>query len=443
MELSLNFTAKRRVWSAALLMAALNCSSMVHANNSLDRVVVVVDSTAILQSDIDRAIQDARGQLQARSQAIPSDAVLQAEVTRQLILRNIQLGLIKRAGLTVDERSLNAALADLAEKQNAPSLSAFQQALDQRQAGSYARLRQQMSEDLSINRLRQQQIGSRIKISDRAIDNFLASPQSQLYLSDELRTAHFLVKLPEQPTPDDLQKAGTIAEQVRQALQAGQSIQQVLASQAAQTSYPVGGGDMGYRKPAELPSLLAESIEQLQPNQVSAPIIAADGIHVIKLVDRRGAERTIVPQWQVRHILIAPNEVVSLADAKSRIDNLYQRLQAGEDFDTLAKTFSNDPGSARDGGSLGWVSTGEMVPAFDDMMQKTPTNDFSTPFQSPFGWHILQVQGERQQDVTEQYRRNIARQTLYQREFEQELDNWLREIRATAYVEIKNAEAKS
>ncbi len=443
MELSLNFTAKRRVWSAALLMAALNCSSMVHANNSLDRVVVVVDSTAILQSDIDRAIQDARDQLQARSQAIPSDAVLQAEVTRQLILRNIQLGLIKRAGLTVDERSLNAALADLAEKQNAPSLSAFQQALDQRQAGSYARLRQQMSEDLSINRLRQQQIGSRIKISDRAIDNFLASPQSQLYLSDELRTAHFLVKLPEQPTPDDLQKAGTIAEQVRQALQAGQSIQQVLASQAAQTSYPVGGGDMGYRKPAELPSLLAESIEQLQPNQVSAPIIAADGIHVIKLVDRRGAERTIVPQWQVRHILIAPNEVVSLADAKSRIDNLYQRLQAGEDFDTLAKTFSNDPGSARDGGSLGWVSTGEMVPAFDDMMQKTPTNDFSTPFQSPFGWHILQVQGERQQDVTEQYRRNIARQTLYQREFEQELDNWLREIRATAYVEIKNAEAKS
>ena len=203
MELSLNFTAKRRVWSAALLMAALNCSSMVHANNSLDRVVVVVDSTAILQSDIDRAIQDARGQLQARSQAIPSDAVLQAEVTRQLILRNIQLGLIKRAGLTVDERSLNAALADLAEKQNAPSLSAFQQALDQRQAGSYARLRQQMSEDLSINRLRQQQIGSRIKISDRAIDNFLASPQSQLYLSDELRTAHFLVKLPEQPTPDE------------------------------------------------------------------------------------------------------------------------------------------------------------------------------------------------------------------------------------------------
>ena len=441
-KVSLNLAAKRRIWSAAILMAALT-SPMAYADSLVDRVVVVVDNTAILQSDVDTAMLEARSQLQAREQAIPSESVLRAEVTRQLILRNIQLGLIKRAGLSVDERSLNAAIAALAEKQGAPSLSAFQQALDQRQAGSYARLRQQMSEDLSINRLRQQQIGSRIKISDRAIDNFLASPQSQLYLSDELRTAHFLVKLPEQPTADDLQKAGLIAEQVRAALQSGQSIAQVLAAQASETIYPVGGGDMGYRKPAELPSVFAEPIEQLEVNQVTAPIVGAEGIHVIKLLDRRGAERTIVPQWQVRHILISPNEVVSLADAKSRIDSLYQRLQKGEDFDTLAKTFSNDPGSAGDGGSLGWVSTGEMVPVFDEVMQKTPVNDFSTPFQSQFGWHILQVNGERQQDVTEQYRRNIARQTLYQREFEQELDNWLREIRATAYVEIKNAEAKS
>lgn len=437
MEFSLNITAKRRVWSATLLMAALACP-IAQADTILDRVVVVVDNTAILQSDIDTAMEEARGQLQVREQAIPSEPVLRAEVTRQLILRNIQLGLIKRAGLSIDERSLNAALATLAEKQGAPSLSAFQQALDQRQAGSYARLRQQMSEDLSINRLRQQQIGSRVKISDRAIDNFLASPQSQLYLSDELRTAHFLVKLPAQPSADDLQKAGVIAESIRTALQTDQPIQKILADQANETVYPVGGGDMGYRKPAELPSGFAEPIEQLEINQVTTPIVAAEGIHVIKLIDRRGAERTIVPQWQVRHILIAPNEVVSIADAKSRIDGLYQRLQQGEDFDTLAKTFSNDPGSARDGGSLGWVSTGEMVPVFDEMMQKTPVNDFSTPFQSQFGWHILQVNGERQQDVTEQYRRNVARQTLYQREFEQELDNWLREIRATAYVEIKD-----
>lgn len=441
MEFSLNVSAKRRVLSAALLTLMLSGMTFqaAQAEAIVDRVVVVVDNTAILQSDIDSALDEARNQLQLRGQAVPMESVLHAEVTRQLILRKIQLGLIKRAGVSVDERSLNAALTDLAEKQGAPSLSAFQQALDQRQAGSYARLRQQMSEDLSINRLRQQQVGSRIKISDRAIDNFLASPQSQLYLSDELRTTHFLVKLPDQPSADDLQKAGVIAEQIRGALQNGQSIQQVLATHADQTVYPVGGGDMGYRKPAELPSIFAEPIERLEVNQVTTPIVAADGIHVIKLADRRGAERTIVPQWQVRHILIAPSEVVSLADAKSRIDSIYKRLQAGENFDTLAKTFSNDPGSARDGGSLGWVSTGEMVPVFDEMMQKTSVNDFSTPFQSQFGWHILQVQGERQQDVTEQYRRNIARQALYQREFEQELDNWLREIRAGAYVEIKNA----
>ncbi|MEC7119322.1 MAG: peptidylprolyl isomerase [Pseudomonadota bacterium] len=437
MEFPLNLIAQRRLLSATLLAGALALST-AHANTTLDRVVAVVDSTAILESDVNKAMQERRAQLSARQQPIPPEEALRQIVLQQEILRQIQLGLVKRGGLTIDDNALNAAITELAQQQGAPSLMAFQQALDQRQAGSYARLRQQMREDLSINRLRQQQVGSRVRISDRAIDNFLASPQSQIYLSDELRTAHFRVTLPEQATETDLQRATEIAIQVQQALQTDKTIQQVLDTQANQDAYPVGGGDMGFRKPAELPTMFAEPIEQLEVGQVTAPIRAADGIHVIKLLDRRGAERTIIPQWQVRHILISPNEVVSLADAKSRIDSLYERLQQGEDFDTLAKTFSNDTGSARDGGSLGWVTTGEMVPSFDTMMQKTEINDFSTPFQSQFGWHILQVQGKRQHDITEQYRRNVARQALYQREFEQELDNWLREVRASAFVELKD-----
>lgn len=422
-----------------LLTLSLGAAPMLYAT-PLDGVAVVVDDKVILNSDIDMAIADARRQLTARQQPMPSDEVLKAEVTRQLIMRKVQLDLAERSGMTVDDQSLNAALSEMAQQRGAPSLVAFQQGLDARQAGAYARLRQQVRDDLTINRLRQQRVSARVRVSERDIDNFLASPQSQAALETEYRLAHFMIKLPADANEAVLQQALQHAESIAKDLNGNASFDSIIQKHHSDR-LPVGGGDMGWRKPAEVPTSFASTVEQLSAGQTSHPIRATDGIHVIKMLDRRGAENVKVHQWQVRHILISPNDVVSPADAQARAEELYKRLQQGGDFDTLAKTYSNDPGSARNGGSLGWVSPGEMVPEFESTMRNTSVGDFSTPFQSQFGWHILQVQAERDQDISEQYRRGIARQTLFQRKFDQELDNWLREIRANAYVDMRNQDS--
>lgn len=433
----------RSVLSAALLAASLGFAA--HAAEPvqpLDRVVAVVDDSVILDSEVSRGVIDARRQLQARQQQVPSDDLLRAEVIRQLVLRNVQLGMVQRSGVPVDEQALTAAMTDIATKQGAPSLQAFQQALDRQQAGTYALMRQQVSDDLMINRLRQARVNARITVNERDIDNFLASPQSQQINSPEYRTAHFLVTLPPSPTAADQAEAQRIAAQVDADLRTNMSIEQVLARHNS-PRFAVGGGDMGWRKADELPTAFAERIERLAVNQTTGPVVGADGVHIVKLLEQRSAEKTMVHQWQVRHILISPNDVVSPMDAEARVNDLYNRLKKGESFDTLAKTYSNDTASARNGGSLDWVSPNEMVPAFEDTIKKTPVGDFSAPFQSQFGWHILQVQAERDQDMTEQFRRGMARQILFQRKYQQELDNWLREARAAAFVDVKESNPAS
>lgn len=431
----------RLILSTGVLLSALSLTP-AFATDPLDRVVAVVDDAVILDSDVVNGVIDAQRQLEARQQPVPTPERLRAEVIRQLVLRHVQLGMIQRSGMTTDDATLNAALADIAEKQGAPSLSAFQQGLDAQQAGNYARLRKQVGDDININRLRQQRVSARIPISESDIDNFLASPQSAQIASPEFRTAHVRVGLPAAPTDADLTQAATIAEHINTDLNNGVSLGQIMTRYQSE-QFPVGGGDMGWRKMDELPSDFATRIEALKPNQTTGAIRAADGVHIIQLLERRSTEKTIVHQWQVRHILISPNDVVSPADAETHIQALYKRLQKGESFDTLARTYSNDTGSRRNGGSLDWVSPNEMVPVFEDHIKKTAVGDFSAPFQSQFGWHILQVQAERDQDMTEQFRRSMARQMLFQRQYPQELDNWLREVRAAAFVEIRGIDGKS
>jgi peptidyl-prolyl cis-trans isomerase SurA len=432
----------RSILATACLSAALGMPLLTHAADPvvLDRVVAVMDDSVILDSQVEQGIAELGQRLTAMKQPVPPADIMRKEVINQLILKNIQLDMIRRSGMTLDDASINAAVAEFAQKQGAPSLQAFQQALDQRQAGTYAKLRQQIAEDLSITRLRQQRVNARIKVNERDIDNFLASPQSQQIGSPEYRTGHMVVGIPENATAEQRAAAMQVAEKVNTDLLTDLSIDQIIARNNS-AAIPVGGGDMGWRKPAELPEDMSSKITALSKGQTTGPIPTVQGIHIVKLLDFRSADKTIVHQWNVRHILISPNEVVSPADAKTRIDELYARLQEGGDFDTLAKTYSNDPGSSRNGGALNWVSPGDMVPAFEDMIKKTPVGDFSTPFQTQFGWHILQVQGERDEDMTEQYRRSMAHQVLFQRKFQQELENWLREIRANAFVELRGTDA--
>lgn len=407
----------------------------------IDGVIAIVNDTPILRSQLDRAVAQASAQLQAQNKAVPPAQQLYPQVLDQLITKQIQLDIIKRQGLQAEESAVNAALTNLAQQNGVASLAEFQQKLDAQRAGSYQALRQKVSEDLTIQTLQQQQLSSRIKISDQDVDNFLKSPESNALEKSQYRTLHIRVPFEADATgkTSDKQKkqALTVATQIAKNLQAeNANIEQIMTD--AQTNYnaQIQGGDMGYHVAAELPTELSKNITALEVGQVTNPIATAEGYNVIKLVDKRGGQQKIIDQWHTRHILISPSTALPADMAKQQIDTIYEKLRQGEDFATLASTYSKDPGSASNGGDLGWVSEGDMVPSFEAMMKKTSVNDYSVPFQSQFGWHILKVDEKRQKDVSDVYRKNMAREILYQRMAPQALDDWMQDLRAQAYVKI-------
>ena len=407
----------------------------------IDGVIAIVNDTPILRSQLDRAVAQASAQLQAQNKPVPPAQQLYPQVLDQLITKQIQLDIIKRQGLQAEESAVNAALTNLAQQNGVASLAEFQQKLDAQRAGSYQALRQKVSEDLAIQTLQQQQLASRIKISDQDVDNFLKSPESNALEKSQYRTLHIRVPFEADATgkTSDKQKkqALTVATQIAKNLQAeNANIEQIMTD--AQTNYnaQIQGGDMGYHVAAELPTELSKNITALEVGQVTNPIATAEGYNVIKLVDKRGGQQKIIDQWHTRHILISPSTALPADMAKQQIDTIYEKLRQGEDFATLASTYSKDPGSASNGGDLGWVSEGDMVPSFEAMMKKTSVNDYSVPFQSQFGWHILKVDEKRQKDVSDVYRKNMAREILYQRMAPQALDDWMQELRAQAYVKI-------
>ena len=407
----------------------------------IDGVIAIVNDTPILRSQLDRAVAQASAQLQAQNKTVPPAQQLYPQVLDQLITKQIQLDIIKRQGLQAEENAVNAALTNLAQQNGVASLAEFQQKLDAQRAGSYQALRQKVSEDLAIQTLQQQQLASRIKISDQDVDNFLKSPESNALEKSQYRTLHIRVPFVADATgkTSDKQKkqALTVATQIAKNLQAeNANIEQIMTD--AQTNYnaQIQGGDMGYHVAAELPTELSKNITALEVGQVTNPIATAEGYNVIKLVDKRGGQQKIIDQWHTRHILISPSTALPADMAKQQIDTIYEKLRQGEDFATLASTYSKDPGSASNGGDLGWVSEGDMVPSFEAMMKKTSVNDYSVPFQSQFGWHILKVDEKRQKDVSDVYRKNMAREILYQRMAPQALDDWMQDLRAQAYVKI-------
>ena len=410
-------------------------------NQLIDGVIAIVNDTPILRSQLDRAVAQASAQLQAQNKPVPPAQQLYPQVLDQLITKQIQLDIIKRQGLQAEENAVNAALTNLAQQNGVASLAEFQQKLDAQRAGSYQALRQKVSEDLAIQTLQQQQLASRIKISDQDVDNFLKSPESNALEKSQYRTLHIRVPFEADAagkTSDKQKKqALTVATQIAKNLQAeNANIEQIMTD--AQTNYnaQIQGGDMGYHVAAELPTELSKNITALEVGQVTNPIATAEGYNVIKLVDKRGGQQKIIDQWHTRHILISPSTALPADMAKQQIDTIYEKLRQGEDFATLASTYSKDPGSASNGGDLGWVSEGDMVPSFEAMMKKTSVNDYSVPFQSQFGWHILKVDEKRQKDVSDVYRKNMAREILYQRMAPQALDDWMQDLRAQAYVKI-------
>lgn len=420
----------KQIFKATALALCLSSAMTTFAvAQPKDEVVAVVDNSAILRSDLAQSVAEISHQLQKQNKPVPPQPYLEQQALEQLIVRQAQLEQVKRYNIRPDEKSLNEAVLKVARDSGSPSLEAFQQKLDAIAPNTYASFRNRIAEDLALSRLRQQAVNSRIQISDQDVKNFLNTPQGQALLGSQVHVLHLRI------TGENAQQ---IAAQVRNDLSSSNDIQ-AISKKYSTGDIKVDASDMGVRNLSEIPGELAARVSTLQAGQTSELIPAADGVHVLKLLERKGGEqKALVPQYQTRHILIQTSEVVSPENAKQMIDSLYTRLKQGEDFAVLASTFSNDTGSARDGGSLGWVSPGVMVPEFEQHMKSTPVGQISEPFQSQFGWHILQVTDTRQQDMTQEYQERMARQILGERQFDAELDSWLRETRSNAYVEIKD-----
>ena len=417
-----------------------NSASRLTPANSTDGIIALVNDNAILKSDLVAAIAQTQARAKAAGEPIANSAQLQSEVLNALILRELQLSLIKRVGLNPDEAAINKRLEQIAQAEGLNSISALQQHLDSAKAGSYATLRAQLIEDAAIQALQQRQITNRVRISEQDIDAFLASPEAKRLNQSEYQTVHVRV-----PYMDDYSRLSEA--QRNDALKVAQNLRTRLlvpnvdvaaAIAASQGNYPIPlqGGDMGFHKASALPTELSSEITKLEVGAVSAPLITPEGIDIIKLANKKASDTMLVPQWNTSHILVKVDELQTDALAEQKINDLYSQLRNGADFASLASTYSDDPGSAGRGGDLDWVGEDQMIGPFEAMMKNTAVGDYSAPFKTQFGWHILKVEGKRQQDVSDEYRRTMARQALYQRLAPQAKEDWLQELRSGAYIQV-------
>jgi len=419
----------------ALLCAAQAPAAAFSANTTeLDRIVAVVDDDVITQTELDSKLDSVVKQLRQQNVALPGEDTLRKQVLERLILTRIQLQLAARSGIQVDDDTLNRTISTVAA-QNKLTLSEFRNVLE-RDGVDFAQFREEMRDEIVLRKLRQRQVDSRITVTNQEIDNLLATQKRQGNIADEYRIGHILIALPEAATPKQIQaareKAQTVLSELRHGADFGKTAITYSDGQQA-----LDGGDLGWRRAGELPTLFYDVVLQLKVGEISDLIRSSSGFHIIKLLDHRGGDRHITTQTHVRHILIRPNELTSDDDARRKLEKIRDRIEQGEDFAAMAEAYSDDKANSGNGGDLGWVNPGDMDPDFEAAMDALQPNQLSQPVRTRFGWHLIEVLGRRKQDVTEEFERTKAREQIYQRKIEEESMNWLRRLRDEAYVEIR------
>ncbi len=418
-----------------LLLGALFLGTAAQAEvQPLNRVVAIVDNDVIMQSQLDSRLREVQQTITKRGAALPPEHVLSQQVLERLIIENIQLQIGDRSGIRITDEELNQAIGTIAQR-NGMSLEQFRAALAQ-DGLSYVDARDQVRREMVISRVRQRRVAERIQVTDQEVKNFLASDLGKMQLSEEFRLANILIPIPEGSSAEAIQAAERQAQELYQQLQQGADFAQLaIARSASETA--LEGGEMGWRKAAQLPPPFDAMLGALSVGEVTEPMRTPTGFIMLKLLEKRGGETQVRDEVNVRHILIKPSEIRSEAETKRLTERLYERIQAGEDFAELAKSYSEDPGSALNGGTLNWIDPNALVPEFREVMNNTASGEISKPFQSPFGWHVLQVIGRRATDSSAQFREQQALNVLRNRKYDEELQSWLRQIRDEAYVESK------
>lgn len=417
-------------WLALILWSGVAAGERV----PLDGIAAVVNNEVIARTTLDQETQLLREELSARGARLPSDSVFRRQVLEKMVARRIQLQLAERTGVRVADELLNTSLRKMAEE-NGKSLEQFRQMVEQ-QGVPFAEYREEMRREMILTRLRQRHINRKINVTDKDIDAFLANRARQGGDESEYRINHILIALPEAASPEVLREKQAKADEVVEQLNGGADFQP-LAMSVSDSNQALEGGDLGWRKPAQIPTAFANAVPGMKPGEIAGPIRTPSGFHIIQLVAKRGMELPSISQIQARHILIRTDEQVSDDDARARLDLLLERLEGGEDFAKLAQAHSDDKNSAANGGDLGWISPGDLVPEFEDVLKTLQPGQRSAAFKSRYGWHVVEVLDRRKQQNSEEMRRALAAQHIRQRKAEEELQVWLRQLRAEAYVDYR------
>lgn len=426
------FRLSAGLFFALLAASAVDCR-LAHAQpaglDPLDRVVAVVDEDVILQSELDRSVDAILAQSQA-SGSPPPRLLVERQVLDRLILTRIQVERASSTGIRVSDGEVDASV-DRVAAQNQLSLEQLRASLEQ-DGFSLEEFRRTMRDEITVQRFRQRFAQSRVQITDSEIDILLASDSLK---SGEVRLSHILIGLSDGASPEEVEKARAKSEQVVAEIRDGLSFAQA-AIKYSSGQQALEGGDLGWRRYEEVPTAFADLVAGMKTGDVAQPLRGPNGFHILKLVDQRAdTGPKMVTEYHARHILIQPNELQSDSQCRERITKLREIASEGADFGELAKINSEDISTANLGGDLGWFSPGQFGQVVDKVVAGLKDGEISEPFRTDLGWHIMKREGERQTDRSEQFVRDQAREAIFRRKAEEEYDNFLRQMRAEAYVE--------
>jgi peptidyl-prolyl cis-trans isomerase SurA len=435
----------------ALLGAVLACTApgafaqdreLGAGGELLDGVAAVVEEGVVLKSELEERTRLVVANLRAQQEQLPIEqrrqlpapSVLERQVLDQLVLREIQLQRAKRVGITVTDDLLNQALARVAENlgytlEELPAVLAGENV-------NYAQYREDSRSDLMIEQLQQRDVIARINVSPRELDLCLAEQSVNQANQYDYNISHILISVPGNATPDQVEAARNKIEEIYSRLEAGEDFAR-LAVGTSQAQTALEGGALGWRKGAQLPSLFANTVIRMQPGEYSRPIQSSAGFQIVKLNEMRGAERALVDQLHVRHILLKPNEILDEDAVKQKLLGVRSQIQGGDDFATIAQAVSEDTVSAADGGDLGWISPGDFVPEFEQAIAQLPMKELSQPIKTRFGWHIAEVLERRSHDMTDENKREECGRLVRASKAEEERELWLRRLRDQPFVELR------
>ncbi|HZE44135.1 MAG TPA: peptidylprolyl isomerase [Steroidobacteraceae bacterium] len=400
----------------------------------LDRIAAIVNDGLVLKSELDVQISSVQKRLQEQRVDLPSQSVLQQQVLDRLVVQEIQLQRAKHVGLTVTDEQLNSALQEIAARNKIP-FDQLPTALAA-QGVDYKLYRESMRKELTLSTLRQRDVIAHINVSPHELEQYLARQQNAA-ANDEFNVSHILLSLPAAATPQQLEEISHKAQDVAVRAGKGEDFGQLaIANSNSQTA--LDGGQLGWRKGTQLPQFILDLVVKMKPGEVSEPVRTPSGYHIVKLNERRSGEApVIINQIHVRHVLMKPNELDDDETVRQKLAKLRDRIEKGESFAGIASTASEDPGSAPDGGDLGWSGPGTFVPEFDKAIADLKVNEISEPFKTRYGWHIVQLLGTRTYDSTDDVRRQKAFAAIRESKADEETELWLRRLRDDAFVETK------